>query len=398
MLYVVLGGMGVALLGLGGYVYISQQKPPASLPPAPTTLAAAPPTTAPPPPTTVAAGPPPTAAPPPTFGEAKGRGAMAIKGAQSAFASGNYDRAIAEAQSALREDPGNVQAQRILDQALSGQKAETRFRAAESALAQKDYASAMNEAEAGRAAAPWDSRGPSLISRIREAQQRAEQQAQQAKAAQAAAQVNGLLSQADTALQQQKYDAAIALYDEVLKVDPTNQRATLGKTGAVSARALAQAAASGGGLRPGGGRSFVSGKTQAQSLETRTGGAVPEGFEDTAGVTVKKGTQASELPGKISFDIEPEFVKPGDKYTVKIFLLNEGNAPIQIQNMIVTTTVNGRKTSGPVPPVTKDVAPQQKAVLLSLPDFWKEDTTAWSMEVTVRTARGETYKNQVTWK
>jgi hypothetical protein len=44
------------------------------------------------------------------------------------------------------------------------------------------------------------------------------------------------------------------------------------------------------------------------------------------------------------------------------------------------------------------VAPRQKALLLATPDFWKEDTTAWVMEVVVRTARGETYKNQYSWK
>jgi hypothetical protein len=80
-------------------------------------------------------------------------------------------------------------------------------------------------------------------------------------------------------------------------------------------------------------------------------------------------------------------------------MLNEGSAPIQIKDMVVTTTVNGRKTSGPVPPQVKDVAPQQKAMLLSLSgNVWKEDTSSWSMEVTVRTLRGESYKNQVTWR
>jgi len=38
-------------------------------------------------------------------------------------------------------------------------------------------------------------------------------------------------------------------------------------------------------------------------------------------------------------------------------------------------------------------------VLLSQPDnIWREEFTSWSMEVTVHTARGETYRNQVTWR
>ena len=49
--------------------------------------------------------------------------------------------------------------------------------------------------------------------------------------------------------------------------------------------------------------------------------------------------------------------------------------------MIVTTKINGKGVERPVPPLTKDVAPQQRALLLELPDLWKEDTTSWSMEV-----------------
>ena len=35
---------------------------------------------------------------------------------------------------------------------------------------------------------------------------------------------------------------------------------------------------------------------------------------------------------------------------------------------------------------------------MSTTEAWKEDTTAWAMEVTIHTARGERYTNQVTWK
>ena len=78
--------------------------------------------------------------------------------------------------------------------------------------------------------------------------------------------VNGLLNQADNALAGQKYDAAIGLYDEVLKRDPANQRAAQGRGGAIVARAVAQAA-SNAGSRVAPGKSFVSARTQAQSIE-----------------------------------------------------------------------------------------------------------------------------------
>jgi hypothetical protein len=146
-----------------------------------------------------------------------------------------------------------------------------------------------------------------------------------------------------------------------------------------------------------GGKTFVAGKTQASSAETR-GGNVPEGFEESAGVTAKRGTQAAELPGAIAFEAKPNSPKGGDRYSVVCALVNQGSQPIAIKEVIVTTTVNGKRVASPVPPLVASVAPGQRAALFETPDIWKEDTTSWSMQVLVRTARNETYKNDLVWK
>ena len=138
VLYVVLGGMFVLLLGAGGYIYITKMQPP------PTTLASLSPTTEAPAPTTLATPTPapPTTVPPPTFGEAKGKGATAMKAAQAAFGRNDYDRALTSVQEALRDDPGNLEAKRLAENALNGQRANARLRAAEAALRQGDFATA----------------------------------------------------------------------------------------------------------------------------------------------------------------------------------------------------------------------------------------------------------------
>jgi tRNA A-37 threonylcarbamoyl transferase component Bud32/tetratricopeptide (TPR) repeat protein len=403
VLYAVLGAMALALVGAAGYIYLNRQeaKTTEATVPVSTTLATV---TSVPPSTTLAVAPPtPTLAPIPTLPKGPTR-SDAMKAAQAAFAHNDYDQAITQAQKALAADPGDAQARALVENALKGQQAEARFASAETALRQGQLDRAMSEAEAGYAVARWDPRGPGLIGRIQQAKQRAEQaaaqQAQQRAQQQRAAQVTGLLGQADAALSAANYDEAIRGFDEVLKLDGQNQRAIMGKSTAVQARALAAASSGGGGGRGAGapGRSFVSAKTTAQSAETRSSGSVPEGFEDTPGVVAKKGSQAAELPGKIVFDIDPEAVKPGEYYTVKIYLLNEGNAPIQVREMLVTPKINGKGVTAPVAAQTKDVAPQQRALLLNTRDIWRQDISAWSMEVTVRTVRGETYKNQVTWK
>jgi hypothetical protein len=147
----------------------------------------------------------------------------------------------------------------------------------------------------------------------------------------------------------------------------------------------------------GAGRAFQPGTTAATSAESKAG-AIPEGFEDSAGVTVKKGTTAAELPGKIRFEFTPPVPKAGERYNVKVSLMNEGTAPIGIASVITTTVINGKKLQGPVPPLTKEAAPHQPAPVFEITENWKEDTTTWSMEVVLKTTRGETYRNSLTWK
>jgi serine/threonine-protein kinase len=391
--------LGVGVLALGGVGYVLWDKVRTQPSPPPSVSVVQPVPASAPPPSPVAATPVPTPEAPPSFAPPVGKAAAALKSAQAAFRQGDYGRAVSQAQAALKEDPGNSDAQRLLENALNGQKAKALFDSAEAALRQNDFAKAQGDVDAARQLAPWDGRAPGLLDRIRDGQQRAEQQAQQQKQQQLAAELNALLSQAEQALAGAKYDQAISLYDQVLAKDPGNGVARSGKTGAITAKAVADAAKSAAAAVPAApaGKKFNVGKTEARAAQ-QSSGPVPAGFEETPGVAAKSATQAAELPGSVTFELEPSSPKAGEKYTVRVVMQNAGNAPIQIQSMNVTTMINGRTSRGAVPPLAKDVAPQQKATLLALPDVWKEDTTAWSMEVVVRTARGESYKNKVEWK
>jgi hypothetical protein len=143
-------------------------------------------------------------------------------------------------------------------------------------------------------------------------------------------------------------------------------------------------------------RSFVAGRTEAKGSEQ--GGLV--GFEDSAGVDVKKGTSAAELPGKVIFDATPSAPKPGERFRVSAFLSNEGSQAIQLATMIISTTTDGKVQRGGLPPATTTVAPGQKALVFQTPGemLWREGTQSWTMEIVVTTTKGETYRNTLSWK
>src|SRR5258708_37504010 len=84
---------------------------------------------------------------------------------------------MSQAPRALAEDRGDASAKSVHENALSGQKAELHFRAAENALRAKDFEKAKQEANAGRDLAPWDNKAPQILTRVQEAQQAAAQEA-----------------------------------------------------------------------------------------------------------------------------------------------------------------------------------------------------------------------------
>jgi hypothetical protein len=197
-------------------------------------------------------------------------------------------------------------------------------------------------------------------------------------------------------MERKQFDSAVAGYNRVLDLDPGNAVAQTGKSNALTAKTIAEAAASGG---RGGGtvHTFVSSRTQAKGVESASGG--PVGFEESAGVVVRRGTQAAELPGKIVFEASPSSPQPGERFGVLAYLRNEGSQPIQLASMVVATTIDGKTQKGSLAPLTRTVAPRDRALVFQVRDqVWREATSAWTMEILLITASGDSYRNTLSWK
>jgi hypothetical protein len=117
------------------------------------------------------------------------------------------------------------------------------------------------------------------------------------------------------------------------------------------------------------------------------------------GIPVRSGSQPTDLPGKIAFDVIPAFPQPNRPYSVVVTFRNPGSAPIEIQSVWITTEINGAKAGHPVASLVRVVAPQQDAMMLRIEgNPWREDTGTWSMEAKVTTARREIYAATLVWE
>jgi hypothetical protein len=194
-----------------------------------------------------------------------------------------------------------------------------------------------------------------------------------------AAQVASLLGQADASLAGRQYDAAIGQFDEVLRLDPGNAKATADRVSAVALRDAAR-------------KKFVSGRTV---VKTEKASGSLSGF-DSGDVALQK---APDFLGRIDFEMSPTAgIRPGDGYSLKIILVNEGKKAIRIQGLTVNTVVNGSGAGAPATAKVREVQPQQRAELGEVTGSWKDGTTSWSTEVLVTANKGDSLKNTISWR
>ncbi len=345
-----------------------------------------------------------TAAPAPKF-EAAGKAASIVQSASDAFGRGDYDKAIQKAQEALREDAGSSAGQKILDQARRGKDARGRLAAARAALASKDFARARQIAREASDQASWDTEVTKVLNQISQAE--AAEQALALNAAQAKVsqekiaretEINTLLSKATSALGADKYDEALALYEEVLKLDTGNGPAQSGRIGALTAKRAATAAAAAAtntvAAAVPAGKAFNVGRTDKKAGGPSGLGAA--GFGESTGV--KSATQAADMPGSVSFELQPKNPRPGDNYKVLVKFTNEGSAPIALNGLTVRLTINGKGVGAAQPLAVSSVAPGDTTIVYSAGEVWSDSITEWAYSATLTGSKGETYRNTISWK
>jgi tetratricopeptide (TPR) repeat protein len=149
----------------------------------------------------------------------------AMQHAQTAFAAGDYSNALAQAQMALENKPGEAQAEALRQQAqtkLSGQAQaqqqesdyQVAMQGAQMAFDGKDYSNAVAQAQAALGKRPGDPKAQDLLKLAEQ------QKASEEKSLQEQQQFDALLAAANQSFSQKSYDATVSNVMAALKLRP----------------------------------------------------------------------------------------------------------------------------------------------------------------------------------
>lgn len=110
------------------------------------------------------------------------------------------------------------------------------------------------------------------------------------------------------------------------------------------------------------------------------------------------GSAGSAHAARLTLDLVPNHVLPGEPYVVEVRLANEDARPIRIASLSVVDTPNGRRRGAPATPLEREVKPGRQAVVNRIAGKWPSDLETWTLEVFVTAEGGDTLKGMVTWR
>jgi serine/threonine-protein kinase len=133
-------------------------------------------------------------------------------------------------------------------------------------------------------------------------------------------------------------------------------------------------------------RTFQAARTSIQGAQVEKGGLA--GF-DTSGVQ-----RPPEFQGSLEFEASPPEVRPGETCVVKVFLANSGKKSVKLDRIEAQTYADGARLPVPVELQNHDSRPG-KRVLVGELSVVVPAANGWTLEVTVTSEKGETYRSRL---
>jgi hypothetical protein len=195
--------------------------------------------------------------------------------------------------------------------------------------------------------------------------------------------VSALVAEGEGALAAGQLAEAAERFGAALVLDPEDARARRGQAQVATTRL---------GLT----RAFVPDLPSSEAVEGKV--KAVEGFEDLQGMDVRR---AVKVPARAELEGGPSRVKPGDSYTVRIYLRNQDakkKQKLRIAHVRVERIVNGKASRVAVDWKPLEVKYRERPLVASLSDRWEDDVASWQLVVKVFAEGGDSYENRLVWK
>jgi serine/threonine protein kinase/tetratricopeptide (TPR) repeat protein len=128
---------------------------------------------------------------------------------------------------------------------------------------------------------------------------------------------------------------------------------------------------------------------EATSVLTAEAGSL-EGFE-TADVSSRRMPQ---FVGRVEFEVLPPAVRPGEPFVVRIHLRNDGRRPVKVRAVSLAAVVDGRREALPVKPLQREVPAQSRALVAEHSGVWS-GAASWALEAVITADRDETVSSRL---
>ena len=190
-------------------------------------------------------------------------------------------------------------------------------------------------------------------------------------------------------LQAEEYARAIDAFRDALHYDASNDEARRGLDRAIaSERDLKEE------VRPV--RRIVESRTEFIPGSSES----PEllGFEREPGLAIKE-TADPFFPAQLIIELDPVDAKPGEPYTLRVKIYNEGYRVLELSGLEIVSRFDGMTTGkGLAIPVRDPVVPPQSTVLVhEIAGIWKEAQNQAELEATVSLANGDRLMKRLSW-
>lgn len=142
----------------------------------------------------------------------------------------------------------------------------------------------------------------------------------------------------------------------------------------------------------------VATRSFASSMPSATGPLVKGNVPGFAGAKSEV-HRAPKVPGTLEFETDPVAPVPGQPYTVRVFLRNQGKKTIKLLTVVMTATQDDAHSGGVVPLPVKEIKEGQRVMVAERRETWPAPPPrSFVLQAMVKSKDDDTYSRTLALK